>query len=151
MPDVINGYNHTRQVLLNYGLENQAGNFYFELLNNSAVFDATHTALTDVDNAGAYEVSGNGWSAGGEALTLSALTHDTNAVRLDCEDLSITATGGNIGPAYKAVIYLDVDGGGTTKLPLFYIGFESSETAVPGQPFVVSWSANGIIEWGPAA
>jgi hypothetical protein len=151
MADTIYAYNHTRQVLLHYGIENQAGNFYLKLLNDSAAFDATDTALTDVDNAGAYEVSGNGWDAGGEALTLSALTHTTNAVRLDCEDLSITASGGNIGPAHAAVLYLDVDAAGTTKLPLFYIDFETAETAVPGQPFVVSWSANGIVEWGPAA
>jgi hypothetical protein len=148
MAETIQRYNHTRQVLLHYGVENQSGNFYMELLNDSATFDATDTAKTDVDNAGAYEVSGNGWDVGGEAITVTVSVVNTDEAKWDAADLSITASGGNIGPAYKALVYLNVDNADTDYPPLWFITFDGSETAVSGNPFAVTFDSNGIEVFG---
>lgn len=118
-----------------------------KLLNDSASFNATHTQLAQVDNAGAHEVSGNGWPAGGQTIASVAVTQvGTNDARLDGNDIAVTAVGGAIGPAHKAVIYDD----STTSpadAPLFFIDFGGAETAGAGTDFRMTWSASGIAEW----
>jgi hypothetical protein len=136
-------YNHTPKLFAN-GEVNLA-TLKLMLLNNSATFTATHTALTQV--AGANEVSGNGWDAGGEPLANAAVTVvSTNDAKLDADDISVSASGGSIGPAHKAVLYDD-----TGDLPLAFIDFEGAQEAGVGTPFVVTWNASGIITWSNAA
>jgi hypothetical protein len=133
-------YNHTAKKLANK--EITLTTLKLQLLNNSATFDATHTALTSVNNAGAYEVSGGGWDAGGEALANVAVTTvATNDAKLDADDISVTATGAVIGPAYKAVLYDDTD---ASDAPLAFIDFGGVQEAGIGTPFNVTWNAAGI-------
>lgn len=133
-------YNHTARLIQNGSLI--AGDTYkVELLNNSATFVATHTTKANVDNSGAYEVSGNGWTAGGETLANVAIsTVTTNDAMFDADDISKTASGGSIGPAYKAVILNSTDG----NIPLAFIDFGAAQTAGVGTAFIIQWSANGI-------
>ena len=113
------------------------------LLNNSATFTAANTTLSQVSNAGAYQVSGNGWTAGGETLANCAVTVvTTNDAKLDADDISVTASGGTIGPAYKAVIYDDTD---SSDAPLAFIDFGGSQQAGDSTPFKILWNASGII------
>lgn len=140
MAVTISRYNHTAKLLLNKELA--LTTFKVMLLNNSATFDATDTALTDVTNAGAYQVSGNGWDSGGETLSNVAVTVvATDGAMIDADDLAITATGGDIGPAYKAVIYDDTH---ASDAPLWFIDFGESKTAGVGTDFRVTFNANGI-------
>lgn len=140
MAVTISTYNHTIKLLQNEELT--ITTLKVMLLNNSATFTASHTALTSVSNAGAYEVSGNGWDAGGEALASEAITTvDTDGAMLDAADLTVTATGGDIGPAYKAVIYDDSD---ANDAPLFFIDFGEAKTAGVGTDFKFLWNASGI-------
>lgn len=136
----ISRYNHTAKLLLNK--EIAYNTLRVMLLNATATFTATHTQLTQVTNAGAYQVSGNGWTAGGETIAGVAVTVvDTNDAMLDGDDISKTASGGSIGPAYGAVIYDDTH---ANDAPLWFINFDGSREAGVGTPFVINFNASGI-------
>ena len=146
MAVTVSTYNHTAAKLLQLGIVPQAANFYLELLTGDATFVASHTTKAAVDNTGAYEVSGNGWDSGGEPLTSVAVTTvTTNDAMLDAADVQITATGGSIGPADAALIYVNESAGGTLT-PLWFIDFGESKTATVGNVFPVIWSASGIAQ-----
>lgn len=136
MAVTISRYNHTVKKLLNKEIDYTT--LKMMLLNNAATFDATHTALATV--AGANEVSGNGWTVGGEPLANVAITiATTNDAKLDADDITKTATGGNIGPARKALIYDD-----TGDVPLWFIDFGQDEEAGETTDFKFIFNAAGI-------
>lgn len=138
MAVTISRYNHTVKKLLNKEIDYTT--LKMMLLNNSATFTAANTTLSAVNNAGAYEVSGNGWTTGG--ITLASVTvaiATTNDANIDAADISVTATGGSIGPAYKAVIYDD-----TGDVPLWFIDFGQVEEAGDTTDFKFIFNAAGI-------
>ena len=140
MAVTISRYNHTAKKLLNK--EVTYTTLKVQLLNATATFTAAHTALTSVNNAGAYQVSGNGWTAGGETLASVAVTVvDTNDAMLDANDITKTASGGSIGPAYSAVVYDDTD---ASDAPLWFIDFGGAKEAGDGTDFKIVWNASGI-------
>lgn len=142
----INLYNHTAKLFANKQVT--LTTLKVQLLNDSATFTASHTALTSVNNSGAYEVDGNGWTTGGETLSgVAVTTVTTNDAKLDADDVSVTASGGAVGPAYKAVIYDDTD---ANDAPLAFIDFETSKQADSGTPFNINWDSNGIFTWSVA-
>jgi hypothetical protein len=108
------------------------------LLDNDATFTAANTTITDVNSD---QVSGNGWTSGGITLTgVAVTTVTTNDAKLDADDISVTATGGSIGPAYKAVLYDSTSGD-----LLAFIDFGGAQSAGVGTPFNVTWNSSGII------
>lgn len=133
-------YNHTAAKLL--GGDVDLDNLKLMLLNDSASFTASNTTLAQVSNSGSYEVHGSGWTQGGEDLaSVSVSTVDTDGAMLDAADISVTATGGAIGPAYKAVIYDDSD---ASDAPLWFIDFDGAQTAGEGTDFKITINASGI-------
>jgi hypothetical protein len=139
MAVTISQYDHTAKLLLNK--EVVFANLKVELLNASATFVASHTAKNSVDNTGAYQVSGNGWASGGPSLASVAVTQvTTNDAMLDAADVSVTASGGSIGPAYAAFVY-ETD----NNKPLWYIDFGQAESAGDTTDFKIIWNANGIV------
>jgi len=140
MAVTISRYNHTAKLLLNKEIVYTT--LKAMLLSASATFTASHTALTSVNNAGAYQVSGNGWASGGETLASVAITVvATNDAMLDADDISVTASGGSIGPAYSAVIYDDTH---ASDAPLWFIDFGGVKEAGVGTDFKINWNASGI-------
>lgn len=133
-------YNHTAKLLASLDL----GNLRFMLLDNTASFDATHTALTGpAGAANVKEVDGSGWAAGGEFLANVAWAQvSTNDSILDCDDIDVIATGGVIGPAYAAVIY---DDSHPNKAPLQYIDFGEAVSAGDTTQFKYTFPPNGIV------
>lgn len=130
-------YNHTAKVLANS--EVNTANLKVMLVNNYT-FDPYETSMNYIDN---QEVWGNGWDAGGEPLANESITQvSPNDAKLDADDLSVTATGGTIGPATGAVLYEADSPGG---LPLAYIDFAGSESAGVGTNFNITWDSSGII------
>lgn len=130
-------YNHTTKLFANGDVDITGLKV---ILTNGYTFDATETALTAILAA---EVSGNGWDAGGEPVAgevVSIVT--TNDAKLDMDDVSVTATGGAIGPATGAAL---VDA--TNSKPLAYIAFGETKQADVGTPFLVVWNASGVITW----
>lgn len=139
MAVTIQQYDHTAKLIGNK--EIVWANLKFELLNATATFVASHTTKNSVDNTGAYQVSGSGWPSGGEAIASAAWTTvNTNDAMLDAADISVTASGGPIGPAYAGFIY-ETD----NNKPLWYIDFGQSESAGDTTDFKVIWNANGIM------
>ena len=148
MAVTISRYNNTLKRLVNK--EVTYTTLKVMLLNDSAAFDATDTVITGpAGAANANEVSGNGWTVGGETLANVAVTViDIDGAMIDADDITVTASGGAIGPAYAAVIYDDTD---TDDAPLWYVDFGGQQEAGDGTPFKVTINANGIIRVTDAA
>jgi hypothetical protein len=152
MPDTISAYNHTRKKLWDLSLVDEAGNFYVMLLDGTTAFSAAHTTVDQASDTGADEVDGNGWDAGGESIAdLAVSIVSTSGAKIDATDISVTATGGDIGPASAALIYVDEGGLGSTKTPLFHLAFDPAKTAALGDPFTIQWDAAGIASSVPEA
>lgn len=138
MAVTISLYNQSAAKLLG-GTWNSTDTYKLMLLDASGTFTASHTVVGDVS---ADEVSGNGWTAGGETLagvTVSTVT--TNDAKFDANDISVTASGGAIGPAENAVIINTTD----TSALVAHIAFGEAKTADSGTDFQVTWDAAGII------
>jgi len=145
MADTISTYNHTSKKLLQLSMVDEAANFYVELLDATATFVATETTKTAVDNAGAKEVYDNGWTQGGENLTNVAVTTvNTDDAMIDADNIVVTATGGSIGPASAALIYVNEGAGGVTYSPLWYVTFDAAKTATVGNDFSFTINASGL-------
>ncbi len=143
MAVTITPYNHTLKMLANK--EFTLTSLKAMLVNQAAVsgFNAANTTLAQVLTGSQDEVSGNGWTAGGEALANAAVTVVApNDAKFDADDISKTATGGNIGPAYGAVIYDDAH---ANDAPLFMVDFGQAEEAGETTDFKIIWPAGGII------
>ncbi|MGP9819169.1 hypothetical protein ACTZWW_04060 [Salinarimonas sp. NSM] len=141
MADTISVYNGARAHIADVGIGNMT--LKVMLLDNTASFSAADATLTAVaGSANAREVSGNGWTAGGETLdNVAVTTVSTNAARVDADDVRVRATGGNIGPASAAVIYDDAD---ASDRPLAYVAFDSVREASDGTDFLIALDPNGL-------
>lgn len=101
-------------------------------LTNSAPTAATDTQLSDITEISA----GNGYSAGGPALTTSSYTQSSGVATVAITDVVITASGGSIGPFRYAVIYNDT----ATGDPLIgYYDYGSSLTLADGETLTVDF------------
>ncbi|RMH18227.1 MAG: hypothetical protein D6698_07355 [Gammaproteobacteria bacterium] len=98
----------------------------------------THEFFSDVTN----EVTGTGYTAGGQTLTTKTATYDsaTNTIKLDAAD--VTWASSTITARY-AVVYKDT-GVSTTSPLICYIDFVSDQSSSSGD-FTITWDANGII------
>jgi hypothetical protein len=137
-------YNHTAKLFANG--EVSLADLKVMLLSDLASFDATDTSIDDVAGAGpsrANEVFGGGWTEGGEAVASAAVTTvTTDDAMLDGDDIDVTATGDDIGPADFAVLYDSASGD-----VLAFYDFEGSKTAPDGKSFGIVWHANGLVRW----
>lgn len=111
-----------------------------------ALLDAAHTPDQGADQFWADvegdEVSGTGYTAGGETLTTPSLTYvpAERRVVLDGDDVdwdpsSITAQ--------YVVIYKDTGSAATS--PLIGLGDAGAAQTSDGAPFSIEWSADGIL------
>lgn len=98
----------------------------------------THQDFADVTN----EITGTGYTAGGEALASKAVTIDTtdNEGVFDAADVTwasstLTARG--------AVIYKDT-GVAATSLLICYLDFSIDQSSSAGD-FVIAWNSEGIL------
>ena len=135
-------YDHTTFLIVNKAVTFTT--LKVKLLDNTATFTATNTAVSQVDGSGAKEVSGNGWVAGGPTLSNVVVTQvTTNDAQISADNVTVTATGGSIGPAYAALVY-----DSTSNKPLLYIDFGQSQSAGATTDFKIVWdAANGIIKF----
>jgi hypothetical protein len=144
MSTTVSSYNHTRQKLFDLSLTDEAANFYLMLIDGTTAFSAAHTTLAAATDSEADEIDGNGWTTGGENLASVDVTIvDTNGAMIDCANIAVTASGGNIAAQY-AIIYVDEGGAGTTKTPLWHYDFGETITANAGTDFEVAINANGL-------
>lgn len=103
---------------------------------------ATNGLLADLTEIG----SGNGYSAGGVAVTVSASAQTGGTYKLVLDDVTITASGGSIGP-FRYFVLVD-DTPATPADPLIgYWDYGSSITLADGESITVDFDAtNGVLQ-----
>ncbi|KFZ25929.1 MAG: hypothetical protein KQ78_01885 [Candidatus Izimaplasma bacterium HR2] len=93
------------------------------------------------DDVSASEVSGTGYTAGGDTLVGKGLTYDgpSNTIKLDGTDTTWSAS---TITAYYAVVYVDTGVPATSAL-ICYIDFGQNEISSNGD-FKITWHVDGI-------
>ena len=97
------------------------------------------------DDVVANEVTGTGYTAGGQTLATKAVTYDaaTNVTMLDAGDVTWAAS--TITARY-AVVYDSTPGTSATQ-PLYgYVDFGSDQSSTSGN-FTITWDATGIFRF----
>ncbi len=109
------------------------------MLTNTAP-SASNAVKADITEISA----GNGYTAGGTAITITASSQTSGTYKLVGNDVVFTASGGSIGPLRYAVIYNDT---ATNDELVCYWDYGSSITVLAGETFTVDLSAsNGILQ-----
>lgn len=114
------------------------------MLTNGAPVAGTNTVKGDLTDISA----GSGYSAGGPALasvTWAETGSGTGIWRFNANDVTITASGGNIGPFRYAVVYDDTPTSPSKPLVGFW-DYGSSVTVTDGNSFLLDIQSNGIFE-----
>lgn len=109
------------------------------MLTNSAP-SASNTQKSDLTDISA----GNGYTAGGTAVTITTSAQTSGTYKLVGNDVVFTASGGSIGPFRYAVLYNDT---ATNKELIGYWDYGSSITLASGETFTVDLDGtNGILQ-----
>jgi hypothetical protein len=123
------------------GVHNLASNTLRIMLVNSPAPVNTNTVRADLTEISA----GNGYSAGGVAMTVSSSSQTSGTYRLILADNSITASGGSIGPFRYAVLYNDTPTSPADPL-LAWFDYGSSITLADGETLSLDCDpTNGVL------
>lgn len=108
------------------------------MLTNSAPI-ASNTVKANLTEISA----GNGYTAGGSAVTISASSQTAGLYKLVGDDLTITASGGTIGPFQYVVLYNDT---ASNDELIGWWDYGSSITLLAGETITIDLDAsNGIL------
>ena len=108
------------------------------MLTNSAPI-ASNTVKADLTDISA----GNGYTAGGTAVTITTSAQTAGLYKLVGDDVVFTASGGSIGPFRYAVLYNDT---ATNDELIGWWDYSSSITLLAGETLTVDLDAsNGIL------
>ncbi len=124
----------TTQLAVDYDLETHKGALFTDSITPN--FD-TDTAY-NVSPYDGNETSGGSWSAGGIALTGTALTLSSGTMKYDATDVSVAST--DVTAAMGYLLYADALGGNNA---LFLVDFVTAVTTVSGT-LTITWNASGI-------
>lgn len=99
----------------------------------------THDYFDDITN----EVTGTGYTAGGETLASKSISYDssTNIITLDAAD--VTWASSTITARY-AIVYDASPATAATKPLIGYVDFGSDQSSSSGN-FTITWDATGIV------
>jgi len=127
-------YDRYKANLMNKEVDMEADTIKVMLLDNSHSFTSTHNQKSEIV---ANEISGTGYTAGGEALTTKAVTQGATT-KFDADDTQWTSASFT---AYHAVIYDDTL---TNDDLIASIDFGGAKQVTSGT-FTIQWHANGIL------
>lgn len=133
-------YNRFNANLMNKEVDLEADTIKVMLLDDSHSFTATHNQKSEIV---ANEISGTGYTAGGEELASKAVTQGATT-KWDAADVEWTTA---TFTAYHAVIYDDTL---TNDDLICSIDFGAAKSVTAGT-FKIQWHANGIVSLAPAA
>jgi len=112
------------------------------MLTNSAPSTSLDAVLADLTEIAA----GNGYTAGGVALTITSSGQTSGTYILVVTDPDFTASGGSIGPFQYAVLYNDTPTAPADPL-IGWWDYGTAVTITDGNKFTVDTSAvNGILQ-----
>jgi hypothetical protein len=133
------------------------GNFLAKALNKEVDWDSdtikvalltsSYTPNQDThdyfDDVSTYEVTGTGYTTGGQTLGSKTVTYDSanNVIVLDAAD--VTWSSSTITARY-AVVYDDSGASASTKPLIGYVDFSSDQSSTNGN-FTITWDATGIV------
>jgi len=155
MPSPVVAYNtfkkHLMEGKFNFKSPANGGHTIKVMLSNDT------TNVTDVTKETKGQITeiadGNGYPAGGFALTVNASSGLSGSVyKYIVDDLTITANGGSIGPFRYVVFYndsvsLDPNNPNTSKPLIGYADYGSQITLGDGESFVLDFSqVDGFIQ-----
>ncbi len=142
----INFYDQFVEFMGDGGIDMDTDTFEIILLNSSHTFTQANTALANVT---ANQLATNfGYTQDDEALTSVTWAQPSGGTtRFDAADTTWTASGGDIGPAFDAVIYSDTSTSPSADLLICSIDFDGTQTAGNGTNFVITYNASGIVEF----
>ncbi len=90
--------------------------------------------------------AGNGYSAGGPTVTISASAQTSGVYKLTLADVAITASGGSIGPMRYFVLYNDTPTSPADPL-IGWWDYGSAITLADGEIVTIDFSAaNGVLQ-----
>jgi len=130
-------YNRFKANLMNKEVDLEADTIKVALLDNSHSFNADDNTWSDVS---ANEISGTGYTAGGEELTNKSVTQDdtNDKAVFDADDVSWSSA---TFTAYHAVLYDDSLASDDLICSIDFGGAKS----VSSGTFTIQWDADGII------
>jgi hypothetical protein len=134
-------YLNLAAAIFNKEVDFDSDNVKVALLSSSYTPNQTgHGYMSDTR---AYEVSGTGYTAGGQALASKTVTKDAanKVVVFDAAD--VTWANSTITARY-AVVYDDSGASDATKALIGYIDLVSDQASNNGN-FVIEWDASGIL------
>lgn len=111
------------------------------MLSNTAPNSSTNTVKADITEIAA----GNGYTAGGNTVTITSSAQSAGTYKLVGNDVVFTASGGSIGPFRYVVLYNDTPTSPADPL-IGYWDYGSSITLADGETFTVDLDqTNGIL------
>ena len=130
-------YNRFKANLMNKEVDLEADTIKVALLDNNHSFNADDNTWSDVS---ANEISGTGYTAGGEELTNKSVTQDdtNDKAVFDADDVSWSSA---TFTAYHAVLYDDSLASDDLICSIDFGGAKS----VSSGTFTIQWDADGII------
>lgn len=140
MPVAYNKFNAFVEELAEKVFNLQSDTLKIMLTNTTPV--ATNTLKGDLTEIG----TGNGYSAGGNTLTVSSSAQTSGTYKLVVADTTFTASGGSVGPFRYAVMYDDTPTSPAKPLIGFW-DYGSSISLADGESFVVDFdNTNGVLQ-----
>lgn len=134
-------YNHTTAKFADGSFA--VGDTYTINLYSAFTHDATATTKTAAESGATQLTTANGYTQNAKNLANVAVsTVTTNDAKFDADDVTWTASGGDIGPARYALLFNDTD---ANDPPVLSIDFGANFTANTGTDFKITWNASGII------
>lgn len=133
-------YDHTQFLFTSGAL---LGDTFGVKLYSAFTFTASDTTVAAAEGGATQLTTANGYTQDAKVLANAAVTQvNTDDAKFDADDVSWTASGGDIGPATYAMIHSV-----TGQEPLFYINFGEAKTANNGTPFNITFDAAGLLTW----
>lgn len=134
-------YNSAKAGLMNGSLDLDTDDLWVMLVDNT--YPASALPEHDFrDDVTAFEISGTGYTAGGQQLASKTVTQDDVDDEGAFDAADVTWSGATF-TARGAIVYKNVGTAATDNLVCF-IDFGSDQTA-SGGPFSIEWNAEGIL------